>query len=85
MQRQVPTFQKFENSGSFTVTVLDKFVGIPAALQRHVPTNLSLLKTVELHSFLSLKTDWYSFSSDSEKIGNFCGEAECSKFSWHLG
>ena len=27
---------------SSTVTVLDKFVGIPAALQRHVPTNLSL-------------------------------------------
>ena len=84
MQRQVPTFQRFENSGSFTVTVLDKFVGIPAALQRHVPTNLSVLKTVELHSFLSLKTDWYSFSSDPKRLEIFVG-SRLFKFSWHLG
>ena len=41
MQRQVPTFKKFENSESSTNTVLDKLVGIPAALQRHVPGGIS--------------------------------------------
>ena len=38
MQRQVPTFQKFENSGSSTVTVLDKFVGF----QPHCISNTSM-------------------------------------------
>ena len=57
----------------------DKFVDIQAALQRHVPTNLSLLKTVGLQSFLSLKTDCYSFSSDSKRLEILWG-SECSNF-----
>ena len=48
------------------LTVLDKFVGIPAALQRLVPTNLSLLKRWDC-IFLSLKTDWHSFSFDPKR------------------
>ena len=54
MQQQVPTFQKFENSGSSTVTVLDKFVGFSRYF-RHEHVHLSnCWQWLLLHSVVKL-------------------------------
>ena len=53
MQRQVPTFQKFENSGSSTVTVLDKFVGFQPVFQTRACPSVKLLAVASVFETFS--------------------------------